>query len=239
MKTASQPAPGKPATDLSDLNDPELWQMMHADPPDKLAEEEFLKRCMKKTSAMVNAYVFAEHFCPASESSEGFASEVIGRVHEKLAGCLESLRSPEKVNGWLRKVTRTTAIDLYRKNRRGKGPPPQPEPEDLLETEKGIEHAWLPGSFRSRYWRDPSEFVRVRENVELLDVVLAMHAQRSKRDADSALWIKTKLEDDLSVDEIAARRGTTKDDVWHLFTHDQRELLHILVNDLKLAIKDL
>lgn len=239
MKIASQPAPDKPATALSDLNDPELWQMMHADPPDKMAEEEFLKRCMNKTSVMVNAYVFGEHFYPESESSEGFASEVIGRVHEKLACGIEKLRSPEKVNGWLSKVTRTTTIDLYREVR-GRGKPPRVfKPEEHLDTEKGREHARLPGSFRSRYWRDPSEFVRDRENVELLDLVLAMHAQRSKRDADSALWIKTKLEDDLSVDEIAAKRGTTKDDVWHLFTHDQRKLCHILVDDLKLAITDL
>ena len=74
---------------------------------------------------------------------------------------------------------------------------------------------------------------------DLITRALHIHGQASTRDADCTIWMTLQLSDELSIEDIAKRRGTTKDDVWHLFAHDQQMLRQILTERFNVQLRDL
>jgi len=233
------PKPGDPIN-LKKLSDRELASLLLGEPTDNYVEEELCKRCLNKITAAIKAYSVVPDF---------LVDDVISETQENIHRGIRKLRSAEALDAWLRKLVRNAAFTILRKcHGRGKQPQvffsidedqPQEEPGRAPDRETWAASDQGYATFRSRYWRDPEQLVMNRELRDLLLAAFHIHGQGTRRDADCAIWMESQLSEGVSVEEIAKARGSTKDDVWHLFSHDQKSILHILTETFHVTVADL
>jgi len=242
--------PGEPVN-VKKLSDQELANLFLSGPTNDECREEFAARCVRTMRIMINGLVFVKRMRPPSQDPNAFAKDSFSLAQEKFWKGIRGLRSPQALNGWLKQVARTAVLQEIEKIT-GEGPIPRiyesldgqeetasekylkraHELEERGSTDEGY------SSFGSKYWQDPALLAVDRELREIVIAALRIHAQGSRRDADCALWMEIKLLEDPPVEEIAKKRGTTKDDVWHLFRHDQENLLHILTDSFHITLQD-
>lgn len=233
---------------LDKLSDQELTTLFLAEPGRKDLTEDLAARCVKKIKSLITVLVVVKGLCPSEEDRYAFADDAFARAQEKFWRGIGKLRSPEKLNAWLKSVARTAVFEEW-DTIVGRGG--QPRTFESLDTAGSSDYAAAlatPGEtrvvdagtpFNSRYWHDPTLFVLDRELGEILLRALHIHAEGSKRDADCALWMEKQSRENLSIEEIAYFRGTTKHDVWHMFHHDQESLYLILTERFGLSPRDL
>lgn len=122
----------------------------------------------------------------------------------------ESAELPEKADRKLKPTIDIDEIDIV----------------DTTEIPTGAS-LWNLSYHERRIRKDPSLAVQGREMHEIIDSLLEIHGiAGSKRDKECCLWIREHL-NGTGVPDIATRRGTTADDVYHLFREDYQSLYEI------------
>jgi hypothetical protein len=202
----------------------ELAKLYFWDPTNRELEEDFAAGCLVRITNIVTAYVHYK-FIP-----EIVIDDAISLAQEKWVRNIRGLRSPEDLKRWLTKVARSAAITEFIRIITGSAEEErhtvplestgaEGEIVHTLDREEHREAAekWLSGSARLA-----EEPLKNLQRQMILDRVLKIHIERAerRRDRDSGFWIKTFLEEGLPVEEIATKRHSTKDDVYHLFEHD-------------------
>jgi len=208
-----------------------LAKLFLSDPANRELEEELATGCLARITAFIKAYIYFKYI------PEIVIDDAISLAQLNLARGLRTLHSPDKLKAWLIRLARNAAITEFLRIIIGRGEQEREtiplETKDAegrtvqtldLEEHREAAERGLPGT--------ATLSAGAREGVEkqkILAQVLRIHMERAKkkRDRDSALWIQTVLDDDLAIEEIAKKRGTTRDDVWHLFRHDTSALHQI------------
>lgn len=209
-------------TNLENLTDQGLLDRSSQDPSNKTLQDEFYRRCLAKIERVVNMYAFRRRLSPPQDRNR-FIITVMSKAAEKLATRnIHSIQSAKKLNALAIELARDAAMEEYRTYRR-----------------RGItwERSTSP-KFRSKHHRDPFDFLR-RSDEGLWNALLTVHAEGSKRDVDSALWVRNKLEEDYTIGDIATERGTSRTEVWDLFDHDSKELQRLLEEEFNIPVENL
>ncbi len=208
------------ANSIATLPDQELFDRYSRDPSNKTLGDELYKRCIARIERVVKMYAFRRRLCPPQDRN-GFIVAAMSKAAEKLASRIRWIQSAQKLNTLAIELARDAALEEYRLLRR-----------------RGI--TWQRSTtpkFRSKHYRDPLNFL-ITKDEGLVNALLTIHAEGSKRDTDSALWIRNKLEENYTVGDIATERGTPRLEVWDLLDHDSKELQRILEEEFNIPIEN-
>jgi len=235
------PARRKPPQELLWEELVEVAKEYMAKPPYQELEEYFAAACLAKIKAIVRAFVSRKEF------GQVFIHEGISLSQENLTVWMRGERhldNPEALKGWLWKLAMNATVSTVREwiGRKGRERGYVPTETEMtlgkeggeevtvhfLEEGEGREAALQCPQYQSAFYTNPDKLFEQQEEKEILAKLFDIYGQEgTKRDRECTLWIKVRIEEDLSVEEIARRRDSTPDDVWHLFRHDVLGLRHL------------
>jgi DNA-directed RNA polymerase specialized sigma24 family protein len=189
--------------------------------------------CIRPIRNIVRRLVFARGFGPPGQDRLALVDDITTDVVVKVYRYIDTLKQPEQLSDWLRRTSMLTIIDAYKL---------EPEPAESLDkiNDEGQEISRLDeGKDRIAALRNVGESLRIMadgkswfmaiENRELLDKAAAIHSRGTKRDFQSACWLKVTWDyPTVPLEKIAAHRKTTVDDVYHLLRHDNKKLIPIV-----------
>jgi DNA-directed RNA polymerase specialized sigma24 family protein len=204
-----------------------------------LYEQELAEYCLTQINAIVRRLVIVRGFGRPGEDSQALVEDIVGDVALKIVESLHTLKDPEQLLPWLKKVCMYALIDKFKKDM-GRGPEKRQrksidmvneegERTSVVDKDAGREAAerYLGNSLT--YMADATKWTKAIENRELLEKALTIHSRGGSRDFQSACWLKVSWDyPHISVEQMAAHRKTTPDDVYHLLSHDNGKLIPIV-----------
>ena len=206
---------------LEKVSDEELIKRYCASPSDRDAGEELFDRCRRRLERMSRSLAQGT-LCPSWHSRDLFAEEVCDRTINKVVETVCMFEFRAKFDTWLHSIMKRKAIDVYRELvGRGEGP-------RIFKRLKDVH-------FSSKYWADPSEFVRQRELKDITVEMLRVHAQESRRSADSVDILRHRVWDGLTAKQIAKKRGIAEGTVFHIQGDDYEELRILLEKQFRIT----
>jgi DNA-directed RNA polymerase specialized sigma24 family protein len=228
-----------PTTSAHHVYGIELAKAYFCDPTDKEAREKLADYCLRAIENLSRAFVFGRGLYPRSYGPDMSFEECISASSEKYTLGIDSLRSPENLHAWLRRMVRRALIDLFwhvrgqQKEEREMVPfgktvvrdEGEGEEVEVVADKETRDAAFrhLPASLLLMV--DGDMFAEKIENQELLRKALEEHAEDNP---ESASWVATTWEDPaLTVESIAQTRACSVRTVFRLLRHDNGELIRI------------
>jgi RNA polymerase sigma factor (sigma-70 family) len=211
------------------VSDEELIRRYCARPADREAGEELARRCMPRLEAAIRKLVFAKSsICPGWQDRHAFLEDAVMRASANLLRGVCTYRFEAGFGTWLNKLARNAAVDERRRILgRGKERRPPPEPLETVEPQLTTDGEMQP-LFHSMYWKDPSAVVEDHERKQLVQDLLSLHAQNSRHDAESAGALRLRLWEEVTIREIAVKRGSSERDAYRLVAKDLKKLRVLL-----------
>jgi hypothetical protein len=198
---------------------------------------EIAECCQRPIKNIVRGFVLGRGFGPPGQDRQALVDDITSEVILKLLRYIDTLKEPERLAAWLRRTSMLTIIDAYNEAPE----PPQPIEETSneeckdggrLEDNENLEvrEAALENLGTSlKNMADPRSWTEAIQNRDLLDKAAAIHSKGTKRDFQSACWLKVTWDyPTVPLEKIAAHRKTTVDDVYHLLQHDNKKLIPIV-----------
>ena len=207
----------------------ELIRRYCADPPDREAGEELARRCIPRLEAAIRKLVFAKSsMCPSWQDRQAFLEDAMIRASANLLRGVCTYRFEASFESWLSKLAKNATLDERRRILgRGKERRLPPEPLEAVEQHLTTDGEMRP-LFHSMYWKDPSASVEDRERAQLVRDLLSLHAQNSRHDAESAGALRLRLWEEVTVRELAEKRGSSERDAYRLVAEDLKKLRALL-----------
>ena len=213
----------------------ELAKLFLSDPANREIEERFAAGCLAEITAVIKAYYYHKRI------PNFVFADAVSLAQLNLARGMRDLQYPGELKKWLKRLARNAAVSEFRRVIIGRGgeerirvplgtQDAEGKPVETLDLKESREAARRYGAAGSGSFGD---FRKKVERQKILGQLLKIHIERAKtrRDRDSAFWIQTLLLEGINlgepIDEIAKKRGTTRDDVLHLINHDSRALQSI------------
>jgi DNA-directed RNA polymerase specialized sigma24 family protein len=204
-----------------------------------LHEQELAEYCLKQVNAIVSYLVTVRGFGPPGEEPKALIDDIVGDVSVKIVQSLHTLKDPKQLLPWLKKICMNALIDRFKRDV-GTGPDKRQKDPIYTVNEKGERTSVLdePAGREAaeRYlgnslthMGDATKWTTAIENRQLLERALTIHSRGSNRDFQSACWLRVSWDHPhISVEQMAAQRRTTPDDVYHLLRHDNGKLIPIV-----------